>query len=280
MGRMDYRHEEFQFEEGSRVQVFDVAKKQETLHCHDCLELNRIESGTGNYIIGGKVYEICPGDIFVINNRERHLAVHKEPVRMTVILFSSEVWKDWYNQDYLKPFFQRTEDFSNQIRKKEEGYDKLDQTFSSIKEEAEQKETGWRNVLEAAGVLLLSYLYRYYAGRKHIAEEGNAALYPEKRTEQVFSYIEEHFREEITLQEIADSLAVSKTYLCRYFKEMTNQTVFEYVEQVRIQYACCLLKKVDLSIAEISLASGFGSVSLFNRMFKKYMHMTPGEFRK
>lgn len=78
----------------------------------------------------------------------------------------------------------------------------------------------------------------------------------------------------------ADSLAVSKTYLCRYFKEMTNQTVFEYVEQVRIQYACCLLKKVDLSIAEISLASGFGSVSLFNRMFKKYMHMTPGEFRK
>ena len=161
---MDYRHEEFQFEEGSRIQVFDVAKKQETLHCHDCLELNRIESGTGNYIIGGKVYEICPGDIFVINNRERHLAVHKEPVRMTVILFSSEVWKDWYNQDYLKPFFQRTEDFSNQIRKKEEGYDKLDQTFSSIKEEAEQKETGWRNVLEAAGVLLLSYLYRYYGG--------------------------------------------------------------------------------------------------------------------
>ena len=130
---MDYRHEEFQFEEGRRIQVFDVAKKQETLHCHDCLELNRIESGTGNYIIGGKVYEICPGDIFVINNRERHLAVHKEPVRMTVILFSSEVWKDWYNQDYLKPFFQRTEDFSNQIRKKEEGYDKLDQTFSSIK---------------------------------------------------------------------------------------------------------------------------------------------------
>ena len=96
MERMDYRHEEFQFEEGSRIQVFDVAKKQETLHCHDCLELNRIESGTGNYIIGGKVYEICPGDIFVINNRERHLAVHKEPVRMTVILFSSEVWKDWY----------------------------------------------------------------------------------------------------------------------------------------------------------------------------------------
>lgn len=63
MERMDYRHEEFQFEEGSRIQVFDVAKKQETLHCHDCLELNRIESGTGNYIIGGKVYEICPGDI-------------------------------------------------------------------------------------------------------------------------------------------------------------------------------------------------------------------------
>ena len=47
MERMDYRHEEFQFEEGSRIQVFDVAKKQETLHCHDCLELNRIESGTG-----------------------------------------------------------------------------------------------------------------------------------------------------------------------------------------------------------------------------------------
>ena len=50
MERMDYRHEEFQFEEGSRIQVFDVAKKQETLHCHDCLELNRIESGTGNYM--------------------------------------------------------------------------------------------------------------------------------------------------------------------------------------------------------------------------------------
>lgn len=278
---MDYRQEEFQFEEGSRLQVFTAAGKQELLHCHDCLELNRIESGTGNYIIGGRVYEIGPGDIFVINNRERHLAVHKEPIRMTVILFSADtLWKDRYHQDSLKPFFQRNKDFSHQIRETEKGYGKLDQIFSSIREEAEQRETGWKNVLEAQGALLLSYLYRCYAGRRHIAESENAALYPGKRAEQVFTYMEEHFREEITLQELADSVAVSKTYLCRYFKEMTNQTVFTYVEQMRIQYACYLLKTGDLSIADTALASGFRSVSLFNRMFKKHMHMTPGEFRK
>lgn len=261
--------------------LFQTSEKQTELHCHSCLELNLVEKGTGKYIIGGQIYPIEPGDIFVINNSEHHLAIHDdEELTLTVLVFDTDsVWKNRHGTDYLKPFLHRTGSFSHRIPGTAEGYDRMYLAFDCMKQESAGNRIGGEMVMEAAAYLLLSLLYCHYNEKKEIGQTDNGQ-YMFGRIRRVFAYINEHFAEEITLDALAEETSMSRTYLCRYFKEMTGQTLFGYIEQTRIQYACYLLKTTERSVAQIAMESGFESVSYFNRMFRRHCNMTPSRYRK
>lgn len=278
---MAFIHETFEFYDNFRFYLFQTSDKQKELHCHDCLELNLAEQGEGTYIIGGKLYPIRKGDIFVINNREHHLALHgEEGLTLTVLVFDPEaVWKSRYGKEYLKPFLYRSKSFSNRITAQEEGYGMLLPAFNCLKQEAEGKRTGWQMVMEASIQLLLSLLYRYYNEKQEIKEEDSFdPMFG--RISRVFTYIDEHFAEEVTLDQLAKETAISRNYLCKCFKQMTGQTIFTYIEQVRIRYACYLLCTSQRSVADVAMESGFGSVSYFNRVFRRYCGVSPGRYRK
>lgn len=278
---MNYRQEMFQFHEESHFQLFQTTQKQETLHCHDCLELNLVEAGSGRYIIGGKLYPIAPGDIFVINNSERHLAIHEgEELKLTVIVFDSGYVGKKYGQNYLLPFFQRKKNFSNRIVPGSQGYEDMLATFHCMKRESCELRTGWQMVMEAAANMLLSLLYRYYQEQQEIEEQSAKLQMPYGRISRVLEYIDRHFGESLTLEQLAGEAALSRTYLCKCFKELTGQTLFAYLEQVRIQNACCLLQTSEEPISRIALDSGFESISYFNRSFKKCCGVTPGQYRR
>lgn len=278
---MAFIHETFEFENNFRFYLFQTSEKQKELHCHDCLELNLAEQGKGTYIIGGKLYPIREGDIFVINNREQHLAIHgEEGLSLTVLVFDLDaVWKSRYGKEYLKPFLNRSKNFSNRITGQEEGYEMLLFAFHCLKQEAKSRRTGWQMVMESSIHLLLSFLYRYYNEKREIKEEDS----PDSmfgRISRIFTYIDGHFAENVTLAQLAEEMAVSRNYLCKCFKQTTGQTIFAYIEQVRIRYACYLLYTSQKSVADIAMESGFGSVSYFNRVFRKHCGVSPGQYRK
>ncbi len=278
---MNYKKEVFSFGDTHHFRLFQIAERQLQLHCHNCLELNLVEKGRGKYIIGGKLYPIEPGDIFVINNSERHLAIHdEEELALTVVVFDSDyIWRTQHGKNYLKPFFQRKDNFSHRISPGAESYSQMLYTFECMKQEAEGERIGRQMVMEAAANLLLSLLYRHYYEKQEVGEEGE-----QQSTfgciSSVFSYIDEHFAEEITLEALARVSSMSKTYLCKCFKDMTGQTLFGYIEQIRIQYACYLLQTSRRLISEIAMEAGFSSISYFNSLFKKSCGVTPGQFRK
>lgn len=275
------KQEAFFFGEDLHFRIFQTSEKQEMLHCHNCLELNLVESGTGSYIIGGRLYPVCPGDLFVINNSERHLAIHKEePLTLTVIVLDSDyVWQK-YGQDYLKPFYQRKDNFSNRITSESDEYTKMYQAISCIKEEAQCQKAGWQMVTEASVNLLLSFLYRYYHEKQELSDWRGNMQHSQGRISNILSYIDTHFTEGITLEQLAKETSMSRTYLCKCFKEITGQTLFTYLEQVRVQYACYLLQTSDLPIAVVAVEAGFDNVSYFNRVFKRCCGCTPGQYRK
>ena len=112
------------------------------------------------------------------------------------------------------------------------------------------------------------------------------AMQPNKQKEYVekfnivFDYIEHHYMEDITLEEVAAQIGFSKFHFSRLFRQFTDTAFYDYLCARRIKTAEALLLDPNLSITEIALQSGFASISTFNRVFKKFKECTPTEFKE
>lgn len=95
----------------------------------------------------------------------------------------------------------------------------------------------------------------------------------------LLEYIDTHYTEDLTLEDMADIIGFSKYHFSRLFKQYTNFTFCDYLKHRRIQAAEMLLDQPEYSITEVALQAGFPSISTFNRIFKEYKNCTPTEFR-
>lgn len=96
----------------------------------------------------------------------------------------------------------------------------------------------------------------------------------------ICEYIEDHYTEDLNLEEIAQMSNFSKFHFSRLFKQFTNVSFYKYVNQKRIAHAEELLANPNISITEVAIQSGFSSSSAFIRMFKIIKGCTPTDFRK
>ncbi|MBQ6811076.1 MAG: helix-turn-helix domain-containing protein, partial [Firmicutes bacterium] len=93
-------------------------------------------------------------------------------------------------------------------------------------------------------------------------------------------YIRRHYKERITVHQIAEKVHLSDSYLSHIFSETFGRTITEYITSVRIEYAKTLLAEPGSSISEIALECGFEDVSYFSRVFKKSEGITPRDYKK
>ncbi len=100
------------------------------------------------------------------------------------------------------------------------------------------------------------------------------------RFQRVFAYLIAHFREEITLDQVAAVANLSPTSFCRYIKTVTQKTLVELLIDMRIHYATQLLAETELPIQAVAYESGFGDVPYFNRVFRKHTQLSPLTYRK
>lgn len=97
---------------------------------------------------------------------------------------------------------------------------------------------------------------------------------------EITSYIQEHLTERLTLEQTANAIHISKSYLCRILKEDMGCTFTEYVNGLRIELGKAYLRTTSLSLADISGSVGFDDQSYFTRVFKRLVGMTPGKYRR
>lgn len=101
-----------------------------------------------------------------------------------------------------------------------------------------------------------------------------------KRLQQIYWYVMNHFQQDITLEEISKFVDMEKTSFCSFFKKMTGKTFFTYLTEYRIESSCQMLMKTDKSITDVCFASGFRDIPHYNRVFKKLKKVTPSVYRK
>lgn len=97
---------------------------------------------------------------------------------------------------------------------------------------------------------------------------------------QVKSFLDEHYKEKLSLESVASHFFIDKHYLARLFKEHYGVTLVTYLQQVRITHAKRMLRFTDKSIEEIGLECGIGELNYFSRVFKKLEGVSPSEFRR
>ena len=98
--------------------------------------------------------------------------------------------------------------------------------------------------------------------------------------QKVHGYIVANYRQKIRLEEVASLINLSPSAFSHYFKKRTFKSFSQFVNELRISFACRTLIETERTIAEIAYESGFNNLSNFNRIFKKFRQMTPKEFRK
>lgn len=116
-------------------------------------------------------------------------------------------------------------------------------------------------------------LAEFFKGRSETGTNKRSVI------EEVVNYIDDNFKQELSLRNLAEKSALSEYYFLRLFKKNTGYTVHEYIISVRITNAKELLKSTRLSLKEIAYQCGFSNESSFSNTFKKQTGMTPGIFR-
>lgn len=123
-------------------------------------------------------------------------------------------------------------------------------------------------------------------GRNHYESDFlNPYIRPNKQMEYiekfnaVLDHIDNHYMEDIRLENVAKAAGFSKYHFTRLFKQYTDTTFYDYLGYKRIKVAQDLLSRPELSITEIAFQTGFTTISTFNRTFRKQMNCTPTDYR-
>lgn len=99
-------------------------------------------------------------------------------------------------------------------------------------------------------------------------------------SQKIIAYLEKHFPEDVSLDALAEKLDYNKSYLCIAFKKDTHMTILDCLNTIRIRRAAELIVYSDHSLLQVAELCGFASVSHFNRVFQKYVGITPGQCRR
>ena len=145
-------------------------------------------------------------------------------------------------------------------------------------EEYTDKDICYKLPIRANIYHMMTALLRYYCGSKN--ELDRMIYHNVLRLRPVITYIDEHFREKIYIEELSAMINVSPDYFTKMFKESIGKTPIDYINGMRVNSAMELLCTTDMSMTEIADSIGFCNPNYFHKIFKQYMLTSPLAYRK
>lgn len=251
-------------------------------HWHKDLEFILIKKGNMTYNVNGKLIELSEGGGIMINSRQLHYGFspeHKE-CEFICILLSPELLSgnEWFYQNYMESVTENTlypylylgeEEWSRFI------IEKLDKLYSFVTVQSEQ-ELLYFKLIETF-LSIMKILYKNLDVKSHDMTKSSNELTILKN---MITYIEGHFAQRITLEDIALSGACCKSRCSLLFKKYLHETPMTYIAKLRLQKSLAALLNTDKNITEISYEYGFCGASYYCEMFQKYYGISPLKYRK
>ncbi|MGN0361800.1 MAG: AraC family transcriptional regulator [Bilifractor sp.] len=221
-------------------------------------------SGSGQLTYQGKDYALDIGDGFLINCQDEHAYRAKENGWKHIILHFNGKEAPFLYQMYSSegsPLFHFTQ--AEHVLKL---FEEVVDSVCSIHSNRE-----WKTSMLIQSLLLQISEHKTDIQRTDETKDNIRYL---------CKYMENHFSENLTLTDLACFCGYDPSYLCRVFKRETGYSPKEYMTILRLEQAKELLGSTSIPVYKIGLLIGIPDETNFTRLFKKYMHDTPGEFRK
>lgn len=241
-----------------------VTPKYNCPNWHNHIEILYISDGVGRVLCGAHNYEASKGDIFFFNTNDIHSV--KSETSMKINYFKIENYFCISNGIPVEDM-----EFTTKIQS-EELYALCEKLAFEFDNSLPFQVAGIRTSLLD---LMLNLARNYSQPRTIIDRYINS---PNENIKLAMGYMESHFDQNISLDEIAYEAGISKFYFSRAFKNITGMTVVTYLNTLRCNEAKKLLKKNKYTIHEIAKKCGFLNDSYFSRTFKKYTGMLPTEY--
>ena len=237
-------------------------------HFHEYYVIGFIEGGKRHLWCKGKEYDTSAGDLILFNPRDNHYCapVNGELLDYRAVNIKPEVMsravKEITGEAYM-PYFTETVVYKSDI--------------------AQSVQDLYRAVLNDAPLLekeenlffLLDQILREYASDFESAD----VLRPNRQIQSLCQYMEEHFAENVTLDELLSMTDFGKSYLLRSFTRQTGVSPYRYLQTIRLDKAKRFLEE-GISPIDAAGMAGFSDQSHFTHFFKEFIGLTPKQYQR
>lgn len=247
-------------------------------HVHDFLELNYVSEGTGSHVINGISSPVKKGDLFLLPMGISHVyrpspASDADPLIVYNCIFDAdslvEVLSTYPGSEVIKPLLT-----DKQYRYCYDRFQQFHWLFQQVYEEYHRGRSGWIAAVYTYVIQILLVLHR-------LEKESEVLLPPSSSTwEEILHKLHTHYHEPISVSDIAVQMKISVRQLHRLFVKHTGSSMSHYVQMLRIQAACDLLRTTDQQISEICEQVGYHDVSYFHALFKRKTGSAPKAYRR
>ena len=258
----------------------DTAGQERDYHYHEFDKIVLFLSGHVNYIVEGTTYALKPWDILLINHHLIHKALidTQEPYERVIIYINTAFVEanSGENENLMKCFQIAEKRNFYMMRPEKHEIESLQRLFERLERALHAQNFGKEAEAKALFVLLLIYLNRMILQDTTDREE--AVYEHDAKIAETLSYINDHIAQDLTVEELAGRVFLSKYYFMRRFRECTGYTVHHYIQQKRLLLAVQFIRS-GMPFMQAAAKCGFHDYSSFSRAFKKTFHVAPGRFR-
>ncbi|OPJ62868.1 AraC family transcriptional regulator [Clostridium oryzae] len=247
-----------------------------SIHIHDCYEIYYSISGGQQFLIANKLYDIKPGDLFVINQFESHYVsqINKQVHERIVISIHPDFLKSVSSSktDLEYCFTHRNvENFSHKIELDKGQQNRFIYFISKI---LSAEGFGSDRIEYSCFIELVTYLTKMFVDNKN----STLSYYKyNNQAQEIISYINDNVLKDITVKHLAEHFFLSESYICRIFKQTTGTTINKYITARRISIAKSKLSN-GTAISDVYLQCGFNDYSNFLKSFKKAVGVSPKKY--
>jgi len=233
-------------------------------HLHDVLELVFLHRGSATAICGNRRYGLTPGDVFVSFPNQPHGYENSRDVLSDVLIIpASPFLSPWRNQISQQipqnPVLRHSQWHHTQVQTL------LDMARPERKTLSQPMLQGYAMVITGKLLPLFKLIPQSEA--------------PADTLHQLLRYINAHYREPLTRSDIARAVGYNESYISHLFAEGLGTTLKDYITSLRLKDARQLLSATDMTVSQVSLMLGFGSIRSFNRAFLKEFGAPPSLWR-
>lgn len=247
-------------------------------HYHPELELVHVQGGSGKRQIGSHVSYFREGDLILIGANLPHCGfTDKLTGNKSETLVQMK--PDFLGSDFFKiPEMRKIQNLF-EVAKGGIAFSGRTKVMVGEKMEILEYQTDFQRLLSILNIL---NLLANSDDMQLLNAQGfsmETEVRDNDRINTVFNHVKTHFKEDISLEQMADMTSMTVPSFCRYFKKITNKTFTQFVNEYRLVHASKLLAEQPISITEVCYESGFNNFSHFNKSFKVFTGQNPSQYR-